>query len=168
MCGRAERRPWRKKQVPLDCGQGVTTIYRSTNKGRNVEEPKWLSGCSPPIQQLDVGMWRRRRDSNPRDGFPPAPLAGVCLRPLGHVSAGGGIGGRRGKQGGNTGRVHARHGAEIESPVQVQYRPPDPRGHRSVLGRQEVGSCRWIPLRRIGSLRRPGVGTRGGRRGHLD
>ena len=31
--------------------------------------------------------WRRRRDSNPRDGFPPAPLAGVCLRPLGHVSA---------------------------------------------------------------------------------
>ena len=33
--------------------------------------------------------WRRRRDSNPRDGFPPAPLAGVCLRPLGHVSAAG-------------------------------------------------------------------------------
>ena len=31
--------------------------------------------------------WRRRRDSNPRDGSPSAPLAGVCLRPLGHVSA---------------------------------------------------------------------------------
>jgi hypothetical protein len=31
-------------------------------------------------------LWRRRRDSNPRDGSPSAPLAGVCLRPLGHVS----------------------------------------------------------------------------------
>jgi hypothetical protein len=31
--------------------------------------------------------WRRRRDSNPRDGSPSAPLAGVCLRPLGHISA---------------------------------------------------------------------------------
>ncbi len=31
--------------------------------------------------------WRRRRDSNPRDGFPPTPLAGERLRPLGHVSA---------------------------------------------------------------------------------
>ncbi len=31
--------------------------------------------------------WRRRRDSNPRSGFcPDAPLAGECLRPLGHVS----------------------------------------------------------------------------------
>lgn len=34
-------------------------------------------------------VWRRRRDSNPRDPFGPAPLAGVCLRPLGHVSAAG-------------------------------------------------------------------------------
>ncbi len=33
------------------------------------------------------GKWRRRRDSNPRDGFPPTPLAGERLRPLGHVSA---------------------------------------------------------------------------------
>ena len=32
-------------------------------------------------------FWRRRRDSNPRDGSPSAPLAGVCLRPLGHISA---------------------------------------------------------------------------------
>ena len=37
----------------------------------------------------DGGGWRRRRDSNPRDGSPSAPLAGVCLRPLGHVSVGG-------------------------------------------------------------------------------
>ena len=33
------------------------------------------------------GWWRRRRDSNPRDPFGSAPLAGACLRPLGHVSA---------------------------------------------------------------------------------
>lgn len=33
--------------------------------------------------------WRSRRDSNPRDGSPSAPLAGVCLRPLGHSSADG-------------------------------------------------------------------------------
>ena len=45
------------------------------------------------------GWWRRRRDSNPRDGFPPAPLAGVCLRPLGHVSAGVSMQALRGKQG---------------------------------------------------------------------
>ncbi len=33
-------------------------------------------------------FWRRRRDSNPRSRFcPDAPLAGECLRPLGHVSA---------------------------------------------------------------------------------
>ena len=31
--------------------------------------------------------WRRRRDSNPRGSFPPTPLAGERLRPLGHVSA---------------------------------------------------------------------------------
>ncbi len=35
-----------------------------------------------------IPKWRSGRDSNPRDGFPPAPLAGVCLRPLGHHSAG--------------------------------------------------------------------------------
>ncbi len=31
--------------------------------------------------------WRRGRDSNPRDSSSPsAPLAGACLRPLGHLS----------------------------------------------------------------------------------
>ena len=33
------------------------------------------------------GLWRRRRDSNPRDPSGPTPLAGERLRPLGHVSA---------------------------------------------------------------------------------
>ena len=31
--------------------------------------------------------WRRERDSNSRGDFSPAPLARVCLRPLGHLSA---------------------------------------------------------------------------------
>ena len=30
--------------------------------------------------------WRRDRDSNPGDGFPPTHFPGVRLRPLGHVS----------------------------------------------------------------------------------
>ena len=32
--------------------------------------------------------WRRERDSNPRDGYPPTHFPGVRLRPLGHLSAG--------------------------------------------------------------------------------
>ena len=33
-------------------------------------------------------LWRRRGDSNPRSPFCElAPLAGVCLQPLGHFSA---------------------------------------------------------------------------------
>jgi hypothetical protein len=36
---------------------------------------------------IQENHWRRRRDSNPGSRFcPDAPLAGVCLRPLGHVS----------------------------------------------------------------------------------
>ena len=35
--------------------------------------------------EICVG-WRRGRDSNPRDGHPPTPLAGERLRPLGHLS----------------------------------------------------------------------------------
>jgi hypothetical protein len=30
--------------------------------------------------------WRRERDSNPRDGYPPTHFPGVRLRPLGHLS----------------------------------------------------------------------------------
>jgi hypothetical protein len=32
------------------------------------------------------GKWRRDRDSNPGDGFPPTRVPGVRLRPLGHLS----------------------------------------------------------------------------------
>ncbi len=38
------------------------------------------------FQVFTSHSWRRRWDSNPRDGFPSTPLAGVRLRPLGHVS----------------------------------------------------------------------------------
>ncbi len=40
-----------------------------------------------PILSNDFnGWWRRERDSNPRDGFPPTRFPGVRLRPLGHLS----------------------------------------------------------------------------------
>ena len=35
---------------------------------------------------MDGPGWRRGWDSNPRGGFPPTPLAGERLRPLGHLS----------------------------------------------------------------------------------
>ena len=38
------------------------------------------------FQGLRWHKWRRRWDSNPRDGCPSTPLAGERLRPLGHVS----------------------------------------------------------------------------------
>ena len=41
-----------------------------------------------PASAGTASEWRRRRDSNPRDGSPPTPLAGERLRPLGHVSEG--------------------------------------------------------------------------------
>ena len=38
------------------------------------------------ISGINRYIWRRGRDSNPRDGFPSTPLAGERLRPLGHLS----------------------------------------------------------------------------------
>ena len=37
-------------------------------------------------QILTFSVWRRERDSNPRDGYPPTRVPGVRLRPLGHLS----------------------------------------------------------------------------------
>src|SRR6056297_1303026 len=37
-------------------------------------------------EQFLTGKWRRDRDSNPGDGFPPTRVPGVRLRPLGHLS----------------------------------------------------------------------------------
>ena len=50
-------------------------------------------------ERFREGKWRSGRDSNPRDPSGPAPLAGVCLRPLGHHSACPYIGQVQGKQG---------------------------------------------------------------------
>ena len=44
-------------------------------------------GCEKQRYTILGCGWRSGRDSNPRDGSPSAPLAGVCLRPLGHHSA---------------------------------------------------------------------------------
>ena len=57
------------------------------------------------FQYITPGLWRRRRDSNPRDDSSPTPLAGERLRPLGHVSVdpfsdvGGGVKGELGVYG---------------------------------------------------------------------
>ena len=76
-------------------------------------------------ERFREAKWRRRRDSNPRDGSPSAPLAGVCLRPLGHVSDcgssrdGGGETRRNSRQGQDrgTGRRGAkRKGGRLASP----------------------------------------------------
>ena len=37
---------------------------------------------------LSNAIWRRERDSNPRDSFPPTRVPGVRLQPLGHLSSG--------------------------------------------------------------------------------
>ena len=38
------------------------------------------------LNQSTPAAWRRDRDSNPGDGFPPTRVPGVRLRPLGHLS----------------------------------------------------------------------------------
>ena|GEM_PF-3550043 len=76
--------------------------YRSSALGLKIENGECLArsvGTAstlrrvrlhvPPLGRLyeDLGLWRRGRDSNPRDGFPPTHFPGVRLRPLGHLSA---------------------------------------------------------------------------------
>ena len=48
-------------------------------RNRNAQEKNYKSTSYE-------NKWRRGRDSNPRDGSPPTPLAGARLRPLGHLS----------------------------------------------------------------------------------
>ena len=80
-----------------------------------------------------IPKWRRRRDSNPRDGSPSAPLAGVCLRPLGHVSVAPYMGQGSRKQGlfrsTDSGRhqpkisgKHAEPGTDFPAPVGARKR----------------------------------------------
>ena len=44
------------------------------------------------IKHNYVDIWRTDRDSNPGDSSPPTHFPGVRLRPLGHLSIGGGLG----------------------------------------------------------------------------
>ena len=48
--------------------------------------PSDLTYCVHDLKNM-VGLWQRRRDSNPRNALTFTPLAGERLRPLGHVSA---------------------------------------------------------------------------------
>ena len=84
------------------CGLGrVGSVHQISDVGGNVGCCRRYRMKSHRNQRIIGSRWRRRRDSNPRDGFPPAPLAGVCLRPLGHISGAVSRGTRRGKQGEN-------------------------------------------------------------------
>ena len=92
-------------------------------------------------------MWRRRRDSNPRDGFPSAPLAGVCLRPLGHHSADPFNQGSEGGQGGK--RPCPLHSCKDEAEVEHRREDRDP------AGRQTEGSPKAQPRKeKVNPLRR--------------
>lgn len=81
----------------------VCTIFRapeSESTGRTIRgrtAQRMVSGSHARIQLVMLetlraasceGRWRRDRDSNPGDGFPPTHFPGVRLRPLGHLSAG--------------------------------------------------------------------------------
>lgn len=56
-------------------------------KTKNPRKRLVLHGFLDVFGCCKTGSWRRWRDSNPRYRFCPyAPLAGECLRPLGHIS----------------------------------------------------------------------------------
>lgn len=61
---------------------------RNCRRGKPSATSRPISGRATPDQVCRKcrGVWRRRRDSNPRDPSGPTPLAGERLRPLGHVS----------------------------------------------------------------------------------
>ncbi len=69
-------------------GESFNPIAQQSRPARRAVREKYATTVTDKnVQYQCVGLWRRRRDSNPRGGFPPAPLAGACLRPLGHISA---------------------------------------------------------------------------------
>ncbi len=53
----------------------------------NPRKQRTNPGAAGSGERFRGGKWRRGRDSNPRDGFPPTHFPGVRLRPLGHLSA---------------------------------------------------------------------------------
>ncbi len=72
------------KSLPaLGRAHGFKLLNRGDEKGeRNYSIPE-----KKIISIYYKGKWRRGRDSNPRDSYPPTPLAGARLQPLGHLSA---------------------------------------------------------------------------------
>ena len=81
--------PAQRHPLPLNAPKQAGTMAGErkarVRKTHNIQECSGTSPSRPTLTQ--ICKWRRRRDSNPRDGFPPTPLAGERLRPLGHVSA---------------------------------------------------------------------------------
>ncbi len=53
------------------------------NSDRNVSQS---ANQTTVLKEKKDSGWRRGRDSNPRDGFPPTRVPGVRLQPLGHLS----------------------------------------------------------------------------------
>ncbi len=75
-----------------------------------------------------LGRWRRDRDSNPGDGFPPTHFPGVRLRPLGHLS--------------NAHRVARCDPIAQEGPARIswpRHRPRRPANRYDQSGYQLVG-----------------------------
>ncbi len=71
---------WRTDQVDL------TEFNQKWRVGTSVGTHSANLHIYATNQSLSIDLWRRRRDSNPRDPSGPTPLAGERLRPLGHVS----------------------------------------------------------------------------------
>ncbi len=66
-------------------------LHRATNREQvithNLRKQRKILASAGSRERFRGGKWRTGRDSNPRDGSPPTPLAGERLRPLGHLSA---------------------------------------------------------------------------------
>jgi hypothetical protein len=73
-------RLWAIRIAPSEYGRVFESLPNFTR-----HRPKQIK--KPPEGGFFICFWRRRWDSNPRYRYKPyASLAGMCLRPLGHVS----------------------------------------------------------------------------------
>ncbi len=130
----------------------------------------WIGGLAGSLSSPSINIcfyweisvkWRRRRDSNPRGGFPPAPLAGVCLRPLGHVSAARSSRAEAGKTRAN--RMEGAFHAKFAAAGRERRRVPCRTGQGGDASVAPVGQIR--PARTVGARRRAASKTGAGRRG---
>ncbi len=79
-------------RLNIPTGPGRTTkraIYRFVGVASWGRHPNARNNFTIKYKELTRSqrIWRRERDSNPRDGSPPTHFPGVRLRPLGHLSA---------------------------------------------------------------------------------